>query len=165
MVAPINSIKHLVNIGNASVASGTAANLKLAESVVAPATAESASIKEGSVLKAMFVEMWIWGGGTTGVDTQFSFFIYKDPGGSNPMTFAESTNAGTYNNKKNIFFSSQGVLGAGVDGAQAIPVHRGWIKIPKGKQRFGLGDRMNALISTSGSAIQRCGIAIYKEYI
>jgi len=78
------------------------------------------------------------------------------------MTFAEAINPMIYPNKKNIFFASQGVIGDLT--TQAIPVHRGWVKIPKGKQRFGLGDRFAMTVAATGAEIEFCGMSTYKEY-
>jgi len=42
---------------------------------------------------------------------------------------------------------------------------RGWYKIPKTKQRFGLGDRLVLQIASQGTdALDFCGFATYKEY-
>ncbi len=70
-----------------------------------------------------------------------------------------------YANKKNILFTAQGLV-TPTDGGQ-VPVLRGWYKIPKGKQRFGLGDRLFLTIRNNNAAaidINFCGLAIYKEY-
>ncbi len=162
MLAPINATKHYTYRTNAAVASGAALLATVIQSVVAPGAANDFSVTEGAIIKAVFIESWIKSSATAGEDTQFDYYIYKDPGGANPMDYADTLNAGAYNNKKNILFSSQGVLGDLT--TQAIPVHRGWLKIPKGKQRFGLGDRLTVIVSFTGFAGQICGLATFKEY-
>ncbi len=165
MVAPINSVKHYVPRANVSLASGAGQGNVVVSAVVAPATTNASDVKEGAIVKATHLEYWLWGGGSTGVDTQFVIVVEKAPSGRSAIGAAEMLNIGAYNNKKNIFFQSQGVIGAGVDGSQAIPVIRDWLLIPKGKQRFGLGDRLVVSFTTVGSAMQICGQATYKEYI
>ncbi len=163
MLAPINTIKHYTNRSNTAAASGTTVGTTLVQSVVAPATANAFSVREGAVIKAVFVEFWLKSSATAGEDVQFNFAVMKLPSDATVPDTADMTNLGAYSNKKNILFTSQGVLGDLT--TQAIPVIREWIKIPKGKQRFGLGDRFNAFVLFTGTAGQVCGQAIYKEYI
>ncbi len=164
MLAPINSIKHYVQTTNATLANGAAFNIDVASAVIAPATASTFSVHEGAVIKAVHLEYWLCGAGATGEDTQFNFAFYKRPAGVVAMTFSESNNLQAYVNKKNIFYTSQGVLSTQADGANSIPVVRGWFAIPKGKQRMGLGDKLSVIIATTGTILQRCGMSTYKEY-
>ncbi len=46
----------------------------------------------------------------------------------------------------------------------SVPLFRGWVKIPKGKQRFGLGDEFIVAFESVGEAAQLCGFSTYKEY-
>ncbi len=165
MVAPINSVKHYVARPNASVASGSAIANVIVDGALAPATTNTFDVKQGAVVKAVHLEYWLWGGGATGEDTQFVFVVEKAPSGRASIGAAEMLNMQAYENKKNIFYQSQGVIGAGVDGSQAIPVIRDWLLVPKGKQRFGLGDRLVVSMTTVGTAMQICGQATYKEYV
>jgi len=47
--------------------------------------------------------------------------------------------------------------------ANAVPIIRQWFKIPKGKQRFGLGDQMVLNISAAQEGVENCGMFIFKE--
>ncbi len=165
MVAPINSIKHYVQNTNAAVASGAAvlhsAVVAIANTALPTATNH---VREGALVKAIFTEVWIKGTGASDADTQFNFAVYKDPGGTNPMDYTDTLNMMAYTNKKNILFTSQGVIG-GVGGGQAVPVIREWVKIPKGKQRFGLGDKFQIITSFTGTTGQVCGEFVYKELV
>ncbi len=118
---------------------------------------------EGAVIKAVYCEVWIKGLGASDADTQFNLAIYKNPGGNHVMTYAETLTMMGYDNKKNILFSSQGVVG-GIGGGQSVPVIREWLKIPKGKQRFGLGDTFIVTITTTGQSLDGCALFVYKEY-
>ncbi len=162
MVAPITSKKHYVHLSNSSIASGADTSFDAVEAVVAPATANSQEVQEGSVVKAVFFEIWVWGSEISGNDTQFLMAIEKRPSEAPAMTFAQSSNLGAYPNKKNILYTTQGVIG-GRD-TQAIPLIRNWLLIPKGKQRMGLGDFISVTIAATGAAMQRCGIMTFKEY-
>ncbi len=164
MLSPINSIKHYVHRTNIGIGTGTISGNDVVDAVIAPATTLAEEVTQGAVVKAIHLEYWLWGAGTTGLDTQFGFTVEKLPAAAVPMTAAQLQNLGGYPNKKNILFSSQGVLGAGVDGSQAIPVIRDWVLIPKGKQRMGLGDKIVVTIGPVGTTLNACGLATYKEY-
>jgi len=165
MLAPINTIKHYVQRSNLQITSGTRTSFLIAQSVVAPATAATSDVKEGSILKAIFIEIWIKGEGASDADTQFNILYEKVPGAAAAgATYTDMLNMGAYDNKKNIFFSGQGVIG-GLGGGNAIPVMRAWYKVPKGKQRMGLGDFLQVSIASTGQTMQVCGLSTYKEYI
>ncbi len=164
MVAPINSVKHYVHRTNAEFASGAASSLTLVNSVVAPATGTAADVKEGSIVKAIHLEYWLQATGATDTNCQFIVIIYKAPSAVDNISAAELLNLGAWDNKKNILYSTQGVLGAGIDGNQAVAVLRNWLLIPKGKQRFGLADRLVVSFEPVGTTMNICGLATYKEY-
>ncbi len=162
MLAPINTVKHYIIVENAPVASAAIRTVALIDATAAPATAATKDVKEGSIIKAIFIELWLRSQADAGTDTKFQFSLEKVPTGSAGMTFGEMNNPQAYDNKKNILFFSQGVLGDLT--TQAIPVVRQWFKIPKGKQRMGLGDRLLINITATNFAIDTCGFATYKEY-
>ncbi len=163
LVAPINSIKHYVPKTNTGVASGGLVSEFIADAVVAPATASPFSVREGSIIKAVHVEVWIIGDEATDTTSQFVFVVEKAPGNTTAITVTNLLNLGSYPNKKNVLYTSQGVLGAGIDGNGAIPVFRGWILIPKGKQRMGLDDSLRWHLTGVGS-LRVCGLVTYKEF-
>ncbi len=164
MLAPIISIKHYVAFTNATVSSGSVANTDLVTAIpntAAPAATDE--VTEGSIVKSVFIELWLNGLGASGATTQFTVILVKLPGGQNAPTVTDMLNLMAYDNKKNILFTSQGNL-AGVGDGQSIPVMREWYKIPKGKQRFGLGDTLRLAVLPTGLDLKRCGISTYKEY-
>ncbi len=162
MLAPINSVKHYVQMENASIASAARRSFVLIDATAAPATSTTADVKEGSIVKNVFIESWVKSVADAGTDTKFQFAIEKVPAGQTPLTFAQMNNLQAYDNKKNILYYSQGVLGDKT--TNSIPIVRNWFKIPKGKQRMGLGDRLIVAISATGFALSNCGFSTYKEY-
>ncbi len=162
MVAPINANKHYVHFSNANIASGAAGTLNVVTAAVAPASTNAQDVEEGSIVKAFYLEIWVYGLGASGTDTQFFLSVEKVPSGAASMTFAQTSNLGAYPNKKNVLFVSQGVIG-GID-TNSVAVVRNWILIPKGKQRMGLGDSIEITLATVGAPMQRCGFSTYKEY-
>jgi len=164
MLAPINSNKHYVPQSLATVATGTITGRSAVNAVVAPAVANADEVRQGAIVKALFVEIWILGGEASGTNTSFILTIEKRPSAAPAMTFINSQGLGSYANKKNILYSTQGVVGSDQGGQGAIPVIRQWFKIPKGKQRMGLGDRIVVNISALANSLVICGQFIYKEY-
>ncbi len=163
MKSPINSIKHYVQKTNSAVASGGLVQEFFAVSVVAPAAATTSEVTQGSVIKAIHPEIWICGDDDANVTSQFTFIIEKVAGGQTAATVTNLLNLSAYPNKKNVLYSSQGVLGSQRLGNQSIPVFRDWLKIPKGKQRMGLGDSLQFSLTFIGDG-RVCGTTTYKEY-
>jgi len=165
MRAPIiNSIKHYVHQTNTLVGSGTILNHNIVDAVVAPASSSAEEVTQGSVIKAVYIERWLIGGQTVpDIATQFNLTVEKINDVMPAMSFAQSANLGSYINKKNILYTTQGILSGDVNNAQSVPVIRTWVMIPKGKQRFGLADQLVINISAI-SDLRVCGIETYKEY-
>ncbi len=157
----VHSTKHYVQITLSTATTGVRVNNILALGVAKQDANTGNEVEEGSTLKAVFFEMWVIGSVS---DQFYTAIIEKKPAGAAPATFTEMTNLFTYDNKKNILYTTQGL--ASNDGiAMPVPIFKGWFKIPKGKQRFGLGDSLNFTIASRGSAtITFCGFATYKEY-
>ncbi len=165
MLAPINTVKHYVHRTNVSIASGAVNANTLVDAVVAPATANAFEVKEGAVVKAVHLEYWVIGSGTTGNTSQFMGILEKVPVNSASVTSAQILNLGAYPNKKNILYSTQGVIGQAVDGQAGVPIIRDWALIPKGKQRFGQTDRLVWTVGAIGASVNLCGLTTFKEYI
>ncbi len=163
LVPPINTVKHYVHNSNAAVASGAIAVQGVVVAAVAPAVSNSFSVREGAVIKAVYVERWIIGT-DTGEVAQFTLVVEKKRQGETNMTHTQSQNLGSYPNKKNILYTTQGIVAADAEGASAIPVIRNWILIPKGKQRFGAGDELVVDVAAVGG-LRVCGINTFKEYV
>jgi len=162
MLAPLVTIKHYVNIEEATIVGNTARTIELVQAVSQNVVANFADVVEGSLVKTVFLELWLKSNATVELDTKFQLVVEKVPAGATPITFTQMNNLMTYPNKKNVLFVSQGVMGD--KRTQSIPVVRQWFMIPKGKQRFGLDDRFIATISATDFGIQSCGIAIFKEW-
>ncbi len=162
MVRPVvHSTKHYHQITLSTVLTVARNNEILASAVALQDANTSNEVVEGAIIKAVYFEMWLIGGSA---DEFFTCIISKNPSGHGPPSFTEMTQLFTWDNKKNILFTAQGL--ASNDGVgNPIPVYRGWIKIPKSKQRFGLGDSLAFTIASRGAdKITYCGFATYKEY-
>ncbi len=163
MLAPINSVKHIIQQSTVGIASGSRVNVVVVDAVAKGTVRTSTfQVDEGAIVKAVYVEAWLKSEASAGNDLQQNMYFEKVPANTAVMSFTQTQNVQSYENKKNIFFSSQGVLGDLT--TQAVPVLRQWIAIPKGKQRMGLSDRLILTVSSIGAVLNLCGLFIYKEY-
>ncbi len=159
MRAPIQSIKKYIQVSLATVVAGANLNTVIAAAVDI-VTATNNHVITGSIIKAVYVEMWVRAGDTAPGSSLLT--ILKIPGNGSLPTFAEMVALNDYDNKKNILYHTQGLTND--QDADAIPFIRGWFKIPKSKQRFGLNDKL--VLSVSAQAIDNivCGFITYKSY-
>ncbi len=163
MRSPIHSKKHITQISQATVSQGLVVNTTLAISSETPSTAPT-TIEEGAIVKACYVEFWV-GSDSNSIIGSYTVALFKDPGNTTGMTTAQMAALHDYVNKKNILFTAQALVPPETGGI--VPVLRGWYKIPKGKQRFGLNDSLKLSIRNNNASavdLHFCGLAIYKEY-
>ncbi len=161
MVRPmVHSTKHYVQHSIGSTVPATETNTTFATAV--PVVDKNAvfEVEEGTSIKAVFVELWLRSAATAA--SSFVFIICKRPSGVGGPSDANMAALSDWSNKKNILYTSQGLVND-VD-SSALSVHRGWIKIPKGKQRMGLGDSLSWHLRAVGQTINFCGFETYKEY-
>ncbi len=157
----VHSVKHYVQVSLSTITTGVSLSTLIVSAVESTTANLVNEVPEGSLVKAVYVEIWAIGS----VSNQFfTAILEKTPAGSAPATVAQMAALGTYANKKNILYTTQGL--ASNDGIAApIPILRQWFKIPKGKQRFGLGDNLRFNLASRGSDdIIICGFFTYKEY-
>ncbi len=162
MVRPVvHSTKHYVQTTLSTVTTGATNNETYVTAVEGTVANTATEVVEGAIIKAVYFEMWLIGSVS---DQFFTCIVHKLPSGLGTPGSANLADLNAYTNKKNIFFTSQGL--ASNDGiAGPVAIYRGWIKIPKSKQRFGLGDKLTFTIASRGSAtITYCGFVTYKEY-
>ncbi len=159
----IKSKKHIFQISQSTVGQALVVSTVIADAEEATSTTPQ-GIEEGAIVKACYVEFWVSQDSASIVGSYTVILTKVTTGNALPST----TNVAAlhdYQNKKNILFTAQGLLTPN-DGGQ-VPVLRGWYKIPKGKQRFGLNDRLVITIRNNNATsidINFCGLAIYKEY-
>ncbi len=153
----IHSKKHYVQESLATVLAGATKAITLVQAEPTPG-ATANQVEEGSSVRAVFVEMWIRAGDTSPGSTLVTLVKTTD---SQTPVFADMVNLHAYNNKKNIFYHTQGLTND--QDADAIPFVRDWFKIPKGKQRFGQGDSLFLCVTAQALDNIICGFSVYKE--
>ncbi len=153
----VNTEKHFDQHSLFAVGSGAIVNQVVLTAVAVPASATQ--IREGAKVSAVYVEMWLSSDDAasgTAICT-----LEKLDGGKALMTTGNSGALNDYVNKKNIFHTQMGLLPSNVQYPMAVV--KGWIKIPKNKQRFGLGDRLMFNIFGQSNGVAGCGFFLYKE--
>ncbi len=161
MVRPIvHSTKHYVQHSLATATGGAVLNGQIAVAVDVGAKNIPAECEEGNSIKAIYVENWIRAGSTTPSSGQF--IIYKKGGDTTNPSATDMANLHDWDNKKNIFYTTMGLFND--QNAAAIPVAKEWFKVPKGKQRMGLGDSLNWAFFCPTIDCHSCGFETFKEY-
>ncbi len=153
----ITTEKHIVQFSLASVASGAITSLVLVNAVAAPSTVPE--VREGSIVSAIYIEMWVHSDDATSGSVITT--LEKIGQGAASMAAGESASLNSYPNKKNIFHTQMGLIGSQTTYPMAVV--KGWFKIPKGKRRFGLNDRLNLNIHGQSNGLVLCGFCTYKE--
>jgi len=161
MVRPmVHSTKHYVQNSLNTIVAGAATNFVMIDAVNVVDKNTTNEVEEGSHVKAIYIEQWVRTGDTS--PGSFIMAIYKVPGGGSTFSTGSMAAIGNVDNKKNILYFTQGLNND--QDADAITPYRGWLKIPKSKQRFGLGDRLVVTIFAQALDVINCGFSTYKEY-
>ncbi len=159
----IQSRKHYVQLSQSSVAQAAILNTTICSSIEGTHTTPI-QISEGASVKAVWVEVWLTNDSASVIGS-FTAGLYKNPGAGHTMTAGEAAALHDYTNKKNILYATQ-ALAPPTDGGLML-LHKGWIKIPKGKQRMGLSDALQFFVRNNNATaidVQICGIFVFKEY-
>ncbi len=155
----LTSEKHYVQMSRSTVATVTRVNIDLIVASASPTAVDD--VHEGAVVKAIYIELWLLNSSNDGSDI---VTLSKQPISNAGPSFTNMNALNAYVNKKNIFFTHQG-LSSNNGVGNPVVVMSGWFKIPKTKQRFGLGDRVVLSIANNGpSTLEFCGFTTYKEY-
>ncbi len=159
----IQSKKHIVQVSQGTIAQSAVEDMLIASSAEAPSTTPT-GIMEGATVKAAFIELWL-GNASTSVVGSYTCIVYKLMAGGGAVGAGSMAALHDWVNKKNILYTSQALVPP-TDGGQ-VNVIRHWVKVPKGKQRFGLGDSLRIAVRNNNSTsidINFCGLAVFKEY-
>ncbi len=159
MKATINSEKHYIQNTLSTVLAGALQVLTICKAVDIPGTTNT-DVRVGAVVKAIQIEDWVRTSDTS--PGSFVYAIIKLPGGvSNPST-TNMANLNDYNNKRNVFYVTQGL--SNVNTSQATPMVNSLLKIPKGKQRMALGESWVTVLFAQALDQNHCGKFVFKEY-
>ncbi len=119
------------------------------------------AVTPGTTIKAVYLEMWLQGDSNSATSSATGI-VTKIPASAANPTNGELGDLNTYANKKNVLITHQGLLAE--PNGNPTPFFREWIAIPKGKQRFGLGDRLVLSIRSITGGTNICGFFLFKAY-
>jgi len=155
----VKTKKHFVQTTLTTVAAGATGVVTYLDAVESTTANAANEVAEGAIVTAFYAEMWV----AAKFDDQFQTAVLaKLPGGVGNVLNADLVNLFAYDNKKNILFTEQGLASDG--SSPPLPLFRDWFKVPKTKQRMGLGDRLQFAIASRGDqALSFCGFFMYKE--
>jgi len=161
MVRPmVHSQKHIVQYSIFTATGGVATNKAIVTAVAVGNKNLPEEVEEGSTIKAVYLELWARSSSATPGSGQM--IVYKRGGDTTFASGVDMAQLHDWDNKKNILYTTQGLIND--NDADAINLIKGWIKIPKGKQRFGLGDKLAFTVFDLTVDVVNCGVAIFKEY-
>jgi len=162
MVRPmVHSTKHYVQHSISPILAGAIETNILIHAVAVSNKDSPSEVEEGASIKACYLEAWLRSSEAS--PGSFIACLYKQPGTGVAFTGAQMAGMNTSENKKNVLWFGQGLVND--NNADALGMLRGWYKIPKSKQRFGLGDQLVLSIFAQGAIdLVHCGFATYKEY-
>ncbi len=160
MKPTINTEKHIVQQSRSQVATVALSTIDIIDSVAVNNKDAVDEVVQGSTVSAVYVELWLLDSSNDG---SFNVTLEKRPSGASAMGFASSQALNAYPNKKNILYTTQG-LSPNNGVGNPVPIIRQWFKIPKGKQRMGLSDKVVLNIANMGlNNLEFCGFFLYKE--
>jgi len=146
-----------------AVATGANTTSQITQVVDSPLTANQTNISKGSKVFRVWLELsyTLTAVVVDGTSTAMDIYMWKNPG--NNLTAPNPGTQGSSNEKKFIFKTWKGLVGARSQGVGPY-FWKGWIKIPKTYQRQGVDDRMEIISRATGVAGVICIQAIYKYY-
>ena len=136
---------------------GTSATINMISGVQGATATDPKTVEVGTIVKAIYVE--VWGQASSAQPGTVTILVERLPGGASNPTATDVATLHTYANKKNILYMTQGITGD--SNTNPTPWIRQWILIPKGKQRFGLDDRMQLTIRAISTDFEWCGMNLY----
>ncbi len=156
----INTKKHIVQFSLATIASGAVLQLTLAKAFAAPVATNPEDVTEGSKISAVYIEMWMQSQTTSPASA--IAIVEKLPGAVNaPASTTDMAGLNSYDNKNNVLWTQMGLTPG--NSTYALNILKGWIKIPKSKQRMGLEHALVLTMFAQTAAHSICGFALFKE--
>ncbi len=155
-------IKSVKNVKNDVAGLGAATNLvtTIVNTLDNPATTTDNQVERGCKIFKIWMEWWYYGTSTGDTNDIIDAYIIKNPG--NNLTVPNPGTVGTSNEKKFVIKIWKGLAGTKTTGGQPYS-WKGWIKIPKVYQRFGIDDRL-AFVIRSPTTGNNCTNFVYKWF-
>ncbi len=166
---PINTVKHVFDTSTIITAVTNTVLGTVVNTVDNAVLANAADINTGSKVNSIFFEIFVFseGGEVTNEVPLVDFYFLKNPGNAwgafNATNLPSPGATGTHINKRHILHEEKGLAGGGDASLAGVPmVFKGTVRIPRGRQRFGISDTFIVAIRTNFNS-KACLKAIYKE--
>ncbi len=154
---PINSVKNIVDTTQLIVAAGVTSTVDLAVGVNAYAGAVT-DVPIGAKVMSIYLFVQIQ---QNAVNSNVDWYVAKGPAASITALPVPGVTGGSIE-RKYILHEEKGIPGPMNNGSPPL-TFRGVIRIPKGRQRFGEGDKCTVKLR-GAAAYDFCLKAIYKFY-
>ncbi len=155
----VHTRKHYTQVSLSTLTAGNAVTFDIIDSVAVANKNAPDEVTEGAIVSAVYFEFWLTtddaAAGTAIVTVE------KIPAGAADPTTTNMAALDTYPNKKNVFYTTMGLTNPEL--GVAIPIVKSWIRIPKSKRRFGLGDKFVITFFAQTGTMRICGFNTYKE--
>ncbi len=155
----INSLKNSATVTSST--STTVANKGIAKAVDDPLTVNNTDVKNGCVIKAIWLSIDFCGLSSTGALQMTGVYLFKNAGAN--LTAPNPLTVGNSNEKRFVIREWSQMTMRNQDGNP--PYHwEGWVKIPRSMQRMATDDIWQIIFATDVS-VGHIGIKfVYKYY-
>ncbi len=137
----------------------TVASDEIAKAVDSPATTNNTDVKNGSIIKAIWLSLDFCGLAASGVQQTTGVYLFKNAGAN--LTAPSPFTVGNSNEKRFVIRSWHQMTMRNQDGNP--PYHwEGWVKIPKPHQRMATDDIWQLVFATDSAAGHISTEFIYK---
>jgi len=160
---PVNRIKHIVD-SSATLAANTALVIPVIQSRDAPVIGNTAEVETGSKVSGVYFRIEVASNEAIdlGAIPNVYLAIVKNPG--NNLSFTGFNNLGINPNKKYVIHQEMVMIENKGQGSNGRTLLNGVVVIPKGYQRNGPSDVLNAVIFCPALNTTVCLQAHYKEF-
>ncbi len=155
----INTLKHVVDLQGGLIVNTQAEEI-LVDATDAPVAATNPQeIENTSSINAVFLNVQVAATSTAALANVY-MYVAKNPG--NNLTMPNANAVGKSDNRRHVLHQEMIMT---EKNTTAIPrtLFKGVIKIPRGKQRFGVDDRLSIFLLSPGTTYDYCIQCIYKE--
>ncbi len=144
------------------ITAGTTGTVDIVDTQDSATLAVVDDVQRGCIIKAVWVELYARASADidVAVTTAFEAYIIKNPGAN--LTVPTPGTQGSSNEKKFIIKTWKGLIEAQAGGLHMPYIWKGWVRIPKGYQRFGANDKLSFVSLPTGTNIVQCTLFIYK---
>ncbi len=166
---PVNTVKHVFDTSTLVSAITNTVLGTVINTVDNAVLANAADINTGSKVSSIFFVIYVYseGGELASEIPLVDFYFLKNPGNAwgafNATNLPTPGGTGSHINKRHILHEEKGLAGGGNVSLTGVPmVFKGVVRIPRGRQRFGIADTFIVAIRTNFIS-KVCMKAIYKE--